>query len=61
MKTLFALVLFLDLIALSGAPQVFIVKPIKGTGVQLAQSFASDNQTFPEPAFDFGARKHFGL
>jgi hypothetical protein len=61
MKTLFALVLFLDLIALSGAPQVFIVKPIKGTGVQLAQSFASDNQTFPDPGFDFGARKHFGL
>ena len=60
MKTLFALVLFLDLIALSGAPQVFIMKPIKSTGVQLAQSLASDNQTFPEPGFDFGARKHFG-
>jgi hypothetical protein len=60
MKTLFALVLLFDVIALSGAPQIFIVKPIKSTGVHLAQSFASDNQTFPEP-FDFGPRSHFGL
>jgi hypothetical protein len=60
MKTLFALVLFLDLIALSGAPQVFVVKPIKGAGVQLDQSFVSDNQMLPDP-FDFGQRRHFGL
>jgi hypothetical protein len=60
MKTLFTLVLFLDLIALSGAPQVFIMKPIKGAGVQLAQSFGADNQTLPDP-LDFGARKHYGL
>jgi hypothetical protein len=60
MKTLFALVLLFDVIALSGAPQIFIVKPIKSTGVHLAQSFASDNQTFPEPS-DFGPRSHFGL
>jgi hypothetical protein len=60
-KTLFALVLLFDVIALSGAPQVFVVKPIKSTGVHLAQSFAPDNQTFPEPGFDFGARNHFGL
>jgi hypothetical protein len=59
MKTLFALVLFFDLIALSGASQVFILKPIKTTEVRLAQSFASDNQTFPDP-FDFGQRRHFG-
>ena len=60
MKTLLALVLLFDVIALSGAPQVFIMKPIKTTQVRLAQSFASDNQTFPEP-FDFGPRSHFGL
>jgi hypothetical protein len=59
MKTLFALVLLFDVIALSGgAPQVFVMKPIKTTGVHLAQSFAADNQTFPDP-FDFGP--HFGL
>ena len=60
MKTLFALVLLFDLIALSGASQVFIPNPIKATEVRLAQSFASDNQTFPDP-FDFGQRRHFGL
>ena len=60
MKTLLALVLLFDVIALSGSPQVFIMKPIKNKGVQLAQSFASDNQTFPDP-FDFGPRGHFGL
>jgi hypothetical protein len=60
MKALFALVLIFDLIALSGAPQIFIMKPIKSSGVQVAQSFASDNETFPDP-FDFGARNHFGL
>jgi hypothetical protein len=60
MKTLFAFVLLFDMIALSGASQVFIVKPVKTTEVRLAQSFASDNQTFPDP-FDFGQRKHFGL
>jgi hypothetical protein len=60
-KTLFALVLLFDVIALSGAPQVFVVKPIKSTGAHLAQSFAPDNQTFPEPGFDFGARNHFGF
>jgi hypothetical protein len=60
MKTLFALVLLFDLTALSGAPQVFILKPIKSTEARLAQSFAPDNQTLPDP-FDFGARNHFGL
>jgi hypothetical protein len=60
MKTLLALVLLFDVFALSGAPQVFIMKPIKSTGVQLAQSFALDNQTSPDP-FDFGPRNHFGL
>jgi hypothetical protein len=60
MKTLFALVVLFDMIALSGASQIFIMKPIKITGVRLAQSFASDNQTFPEP-LDLGARHHFGL
>jgi hypothetical protein len=60
MRTLFALVLLFDVIALSGAPQVFVMKPIRSTGVHLAQSFASDNQTFPDP-FDFGPRSHFGL
>jgi hypothetical protein len=60
MKMLFALVLLFDLIALSGESQIFIVKPIKTTEVRLAQSFASDNQTFPDP-FDFGQRRHFGL
>jgi hypothetical protein len=50
----------MEIIALSGAPQVFVLKPIKGTGVQLAQAFAPDNQTLPDP-FDFGARNHFGL
>ena len=60
MKTLFVLVLLFDLIALSGASQVFILKPIKTTEVRLAQSFVSDNQTFPDP-FDFGQRRHFGL
>ncbi len=55
MKTLFALVLLFDVVALSGAPQVFIVKPIGSTGVHLAQSFAPDNQTFPDP-LDFGPR-----
>jgi hypothetical protein len=60
MKTLFALALLFDLIALSGASQIFIMKPIDRTGVHLAQSFALDNQTLPDP-FDFGARKHFGL
>jgi hypothetical protein len=60
MKALFALVLLFDVIALSGAPQVFIMKPIKSTGVQLAQSFAVDNQIFPDLGFDFGARNHFG-
>ena len=61
MKTLLALVLLFDVVALSGAPQVFITKPIENTGVRLAQSFASDNQTFLKPGFDFGARNHFGL
>jgi hypothetical protein len=61
MKTLFALVLLFDLVALSGAPQIFIMKPIKSTGVHLAQSFASGNQTVSEPGFDFGAQNHFGL
>jgi hypothetical protein len=60
MKTLFALVLLFDVIALSGASQIFIMKPIASTGVRLAQSFVSDNQTLPDP-LDFGARKHFGL
>jgi hypothetical protein len=60
MRTLFALVLLFDVIALSGASQIFIMKPITSTGVRLAQSFAADNQTLPDP-FDFGARKHFGL
>jgi hypothetical protein len=60
MKTLFALVLLFDVVALSGASQVFILKPIKATEVRLAQSFASDNQTFPDP-IDFGQRRHFGL
>jgi hypothetical protein len=60
MKTLFALVLLFDMMALSGASQIFILKPIKSTGVQLAQSFPSDNRTFPE-LLDFGARDHFGL
>jgi hypothetical protein len=60
MKTLFALVLLFDVIALSGTSQIFIMKPIKSTGVRLAQSFPSDNQTFPE-LIDFGARDHFGL
>jgi hypothetical protein len=60
MKTLFALVLLFDMIALSGAPQVFVVKPIRGTGFQVAQSFAADNQIFPE-LFDHGARVRSGL
>ena len=60
MRTLLAVVLLLDVVALAGAPQVFIMKPLKSNGVQLAQSFMSDNQTFPEP-FGFGARNHFGL
>jgi hypothetical protein len=60
MKTLFALVLLFDVIALSGASQVFIMKPIKTTEVRLAQSLVTDNQTFPAP-FDFGPRSHFGL
>jgi hypothetical protein len=60
MKTLFALVLLFDLIALSGASQVFILNPIKAAEVRLAQSFASDNRTFPNP-FDFGQQRHFGL
>jgi hypothetical protein len=61
MKTLFALVLLFDAVALSGgAPEVFITQPTKATGVRLAQSFASDNQTFPDP-YDFGPRNHFGL
>ena len=60
MKTLFALVLLFDVVALSGASQIFIMKPIKTTEVRLAQSFAADNQTFPELT-DFGSRKHFGL
>jgi hypothetical protein len=59
MKTLFALVLLFDVAALSGTPQGFVLKP-KGTGVQVAQSIAPDNQTFPDP-YDFGARKHFAL
>jgi hypothetical protein len=60
MKTLFALVLLFDVAALSGTPQVFVLTPIKSTGVQVAQSIAPDNQTFPDP-YDFGARKHFAL
>jgi hypothetical protein len=60
MKTLFALLLLFDVIALSGATQVFIMKPVKHTGTRLAQSFAIDDQTFPAP-FDFGPRSHFGL
>jgi hypothetical protein len=49
MKTLFVFVLLFDVIALSGASQVFIMKPIKTTGVRFAQTLATDNQTFPEP------------
>jgi hypothetical protein len=60
MKTLFALVLLFDVIALTGAPQVFLVKPIKSTMVRVAQSFAPDNQTFPD-SLDFRPRNHFGL
>jgi hypothetical protein len=60
MKTLFALVLLFDVIALSGASQIFIMKPITSTGIRFAQSFPSDNQTLPDP-LDFGFRKHFGL
>jgi hypothetical protein len=60
MKTLFALVLLFDVIALSGAPQVFVMKPIKSPGFQVAQSFAGDNQTFPE-LFNYGARDRSGL
>ena len=55
-----ALVLHFDVAALPGAPQIFIMKPVKATEVRLAQSFASDNQTFPDP-IDFGPRNHFGL
>jgi hypothetical protein len=55
MKTLFVFVVLFDVIALSGASQVFIMKPIKSTGVQLAPSFVSDNQTFPD-TLDFGPR-----
>jgi hypothetical protein len=57
-KTLFAAVLLFDMIALSGA-SLFVMKPISSTKVHFAQSFASDNQTFPDP-FDFGTRKRFG-
>jgi hypothetical protein len=60
MKTLFVFVLLFDVIALSGASQVFIMKPIKTTEARLAQSFATDNQTFPAP-FDFGPRSRLGL
>jgi hypothetical protein len=60
MKTLFALVLLFDVIALSGATQVFIMKPVKPVGTRLAQSFAIGDQTFPDH-FDFGPRSHFGL
>jgi hypothetical protein len=59
-KTLFVLVLFFNVIALSGAAQTFILKPIKTAEARLAQAFASDNETFPAP-FDFGPRSHFGL
>jgi hypothetical protein len=60
MKSLVALVLLFDMIALSGASEVFIMNPVKTTEVRFAQSFVSDNQTFPDP-FDFGSRRHFGL
>jgi hypothetical protein len=59
-KTLFALVLLFDVIALSGAAQVFVMKPVKSARPQLAQAFTSDNQTFPEPDGS-GAMHHFGL
>jgi hypothetical protein len=60
MKRLFALVLLFDVIALSGAPQIFVMKAVKTTEVRLAQSFVSDNQTFPD-LIDFGSRRRFGL
>jgi hypothetical protein len=56
-KTLFAVVLLFDMIALSGA-SLFIMKPTSSTKVHFAQSFASDSQTFLDP-LDFGARKRF--
>jgi hypothetical protein len=45
------------MIALSGA-SLFIIDPIGGTKVRIAQSFASDNQIVLGP-LDFGARKRF--
>jgi hypothetical protein len=56
----FTLVLLFDLVALSGPSQIFILKPIKTAEVRFTESFASDNQTLPDP-LDFGARKQFGL
>jgi hypothetical protein len=57
-KTLFAVVLLFDMIALSGASP-FIMGPTSNTKVHIAQSFASDNQTYPD-SLDFGTRKRFG-
>jgi hypothetical protein len=59
MKALFALVLLLDLIVLSGT-SVFLAKPIGGDGTARVHSLVVANDTFPEP-LSFQPRNHFGL
>jgi hypothetical protein len=52
-KTLFAVVLLFDMIALSGA-SLSIMRPISSAKVHFAQSFALDK--YPD-SLDFGTRK----
>ena len=69
MKALFAFVLLLDLVvlsgtydlgALSGASHALVAKPIGNGGATRVHSLVAANQTFPEP-LEFGPRNHFGL
>jgi hypothetical protein len=68
MKALFALVLLLDLVVLSGSfdlgalsgTPVVVAKPINSDGTARVHTLVAANGTFPEP-FDFGPRNHFGL
>jgi hypothetical protein len=69
MKALFALVLLLDLVVLSGtfdlgtfsgASEALVAKPIGNGRTTRVHSLVAANEILSEP-FDFAPRNHFGI
>lgn len=69
MKALFALVVLLDLVVLSGTfdldvlsgtSQALVAKPISNVRITRGYSLVAANETFSE-SLDFAPRNHFGL